>query len=83
MSPHHSADRARPLGFTTERLEHLRAGLSPQPRPPVRQVTRREVLSEIRMRLGRAGAVMIAANRELTTAVNRWLDEPVSLPDQR
>lgn len=69
-----------PPGYTTLRLEAIRSGLPwPPPRPGL-GATRREVLVELTRRVELAGAVIVAAQMEVSKAIDRWLDQPVGGP---
>lgn len=71
------------FGYTTDRVERMRAGLPPEPHLPVRPITNREAINDLALRFARGGAAVVAAFTPLAVALERWLDSPVNPPDQR
>lgn len=73
-------ERKHPIGFTSQRLELIRAGHDPTPAPAIAAVsagpTRRDVLNGLIQMSAPVGRAIIVGSVVLGQAVSDWLDQP-------
>ena len=91
-APHSTSRGSRPcakipFGYTSDRVERMRAGLHPEPQPPTRVVTNRDVIDRVFRDLAvagvRGGAAVVSFMMPFVVAYHRWLNSPANPPDQR